>query len=396
MDGDCTPVQVNLFEAFGGIEASWGNSNNNRLANTKERDNSTGLDNHGFRYYDASIGRYFSNDPIGYRGGFNLYVHCTNDPVNKFDPLGLNGVARAPAPVYRPNLVVITNVRPLQPTSSNMADAPQQPRTGIIITPNTTRQEVYQIYKNAGYCHTEAAAMSIMAEGEAGKLAQNEYVKKMSGAHRASLDRRAEVVGGSSEGTQIESSGITTNNIRCMSSKEMQQQQETFKQGETYDKIRAQVEVETPHDNGHSLVSSEGSIEQIRAEKIDNITKERYTEAEIKAARQRGVNRAKSAEQELVQNGHPGTADDGGWSWAERKQIAETGQYPSDTRWHHINDVKRNPEEADNPDNIIPSRGDNAGHVEKYHPNGTRAGSSGEMLNREALQKELIDKDKDK
>ena len=89
MDGDCVPVQVNLFEAFGGIEQTWGNSDNNRLANTKERDASIALDNHGFRYYDASIGRYISNDPIGYEGGFNLYVHCTNDPVNKFDPLGL-------------------------------------------------------------------------------------------------------------------------------------------------------------------------------------------------------------------------------------------------------------------------------------------------------------------
>ena len=84
------PVQVNLYEAFGGIEASWGNSKNNRLANTKERDASIALDNHGFRYYDAAIGRYISNDPIGYEGGFNLYVHCTNDPVNKFDPLGLH------------------------------------------------------------------------------------------------------------------------------------------------------------------------------------------------------------------------------------------------------------------------------------------------------------------
>ena len=89
VDGGCVPVQVNLYEAFGGIEASWGNSKNNRLANTKERDASIALDNHGFRYYDASNGRYISNDPIGYEGGFNLYVHCTNDPVNKFDPLGL-------------------------------------------------------------------------------------------------------------------------------------------------------------------------------------------------------------------------------------------------------------------------------------------------------------------
>ncbi|WP_254918677.1 RHS repeat domain-containing protein [Vibrio sp. V15_P4S5T153] len=106
----------------------------------------------------------------------------------------------------------------------------------------------------------------------------------------------------------------------------------------------------------------------------------------IKNARQRGVNRAKSAERDLVKSGHPGTADNGGWSFAERKRIAETGQFPSDTRWHHINDVKRNPGQADLADNIIPSRGGNAGHVSKYHPNGTQAGSSGPLLNRSQLK----------
>ncbi|WP_419237712.1 RHS repeat-associated core domain-containing protein [Photobacterium leiognathi subsp. mandapamensis] len=106
----------------------------------------------------------------------------------------------------------------------------------------------------------------------------------------------------------------------------------------------------------------------------------------IKNARQRGVNRAKSAERDLVKSGHPGTADNGGWSFAERKRIAETGQFPSDTRWHHINDVKRNPGQADVADNVIPSRGGNAGHVSKYHPNGTQAGSSGSLLNRRQLK----------
>jgi hypothetical protein len=105
------------------------------------------------------------------------------------------------------------------------------------------------------------------------------------------------------------------------------------------------------------------------------------TKAEIKAARQRGVNRAKSAERKLVESGHPGTADEG-WSWAERKRIAETGQYPADSRWHHINDVKRNPGLADVPDNVVPSRGGTSGHVRKYHPGGTQAGSSGDLLDR--------------
>lgn len=53
-----------------------------------------------------------------------------------------------------------------------------------------------------------------------------------------------------------------------------------------------------------------------------------------------------------------------------------------------MNDVKRNPDLADVPDNVIPSREGNAGHVKKYHPSGTRAGSSGEMIDRSGLEKE--------
>jgi hypothetical protein len=86
----------------------------------------------------------------------------------------------------------------------------------------------------------------------------------------------------------------------------------------------------------------------------------------------------------LVESGHPRTADGEGWTWAERKQIAETGQFPKDTQWHHINDAKRNPGMADNPDNIVPSRGGFADHVKKYHPGGTQAGSSGPLLDRKA------------
>jgi hypothetical protein len=106
------------------------------------------------------------------------------------------------------------------------------------------------------------------------------------------------------------------------------------------------------------------------------------TAAEVKVARQRGVRAAKRAEREVVASGHPGTGE---WSLAERKEIAETGQYPADVRWHHVNDVKRNPDLADVPDNVVPSRGGTAGHVEKYHPQGTQAGSSGPQLDREDL-----------
>ena len=48
-----------------------------------------GLQLLGQRYYDPAIGRFISQDPIGFAGGLNLYGYCGNDPVGLLDPLGL-------------------------------------------------------------------------------------------------------------------------------------------------------------------------------------------------------------------------------------------------------------------------------------------------------------------
>ena len=82
-------TQSLAYDAFGNVVFEAGTGQTDRLANTKERDASLGLDNHGFRYYDPSTGRYLTRDPIGYGDGPNVYLHVGNNPVNGVDPLGL-------------------------------------------------------------------------------------------------------------------------------------------------------------------------------------------------------------------------------------------------------------------------------------------------------------------
>ncbi|WP_306296926.1 RHS repeat-associated core domain-containing protein, partial [Escherichia coli] len=43
------------------------------------------------RYYDPDVGRFMVTDPIGLRGGLNLYAYAPN-PLSWIDPFGLSGV----------------------------------------------------------------------------------------------------------------------------------------------------------------------------------------------------------------------------------------------------------------------------------------------------------------
>ena len=43
-----------------------------------------------YRAYDADLGRFINRDPMGERGGLNLYRYVANSPINYYDPLGLS------------------------------------------------------------------------------------------------------------------------------------------------------------------------------------------------------------------------------------------------------------------------------------------------------------------
>ena len=63
---------------------------NSFLFSSEYHDEETGLVYYNYRYYNPELGRWMSCDPIGERGGLNLYGMVNNNPVGKWDYLGEN------------------------------------------------------------------------------------------------------------------------------------------------------------------------------------------------------------------------------------------------------------------------------------------------------------------
>jgi RHS repeat-associated protein len=49
-----------------------------------------GIQYYRMRYYDPAIGRFLSEDPIGFLGGNSLYSYVLGDPISSVDPFGLD------------------------------------------------------------------------------------------------------------------------------------------------------------------------------------------------------------------------------------------------------------------------------------------------------------------
>ena len=77
------------YDSFGKLLGSSGTVSNPYGFTGRESDSETGLMYYRARYYDPSTGRFLSEDPLRFGGGFNFYVYVWNDPIGMNDPLGL-------------------------------------------------------------------------------------------------------------------------------------------------------------------------------------------------------------------------------------------------------------------------------------------------------------------
>ena len=77
------------YDSFGNIEAQNDQIKQPFTFTGREWDEETGLYYYRARYYDPMEGRFISKDPIGFKGGINLYNYVDSNPLNFTDPFGL-------------------------------------------------------------------------------------------------------------------------------------------------------------------------------------------------------------------------------------------------------------------------------------------------------------------
>jgi len=80
-------VATYVYDSFGNTTATEGIFNPYRYTG-REQDPETGLYYYRARYYDPSIGRFLSEDPIRFWGGIDFYKYVDNNPPNATDPSG--------------------------------------------------------------------------------------------------------------------------------------------------------------------------------------------------------------------------------------------------------------------------------------------------------------------
>ncbi|WP_041245337.1 phospholipase A2 [Geotalea uraniireducens] len=87
-DANRNVVQSYEYDSFGMVKPSTVFANSYTYTG-REWDKETGLYFYRARYYDPMEGRFISKDPVGFKGGINIYAYVSNNVVNDTDPSGL-------------------------------------------------------------------------------------------------------------------------------------------------------------------------------------------------------------------------------------------------------------------------------------------------------------------
>ncbi len=109
-DGSGSVQNGYLYDAWGTTRSQTG-SLANPFGYTAREFGEAGSLFYRARYLSPAIGRFLSEDPIGFPGRVGFYAYVDNKPIDLVDPLGQDAVGPAPAP--QPVIVPITRGEPV-------------------------------------------------------------------------------------------------------------------------------------------------------------------------------------------------------------------------------------------------------------------------------------------
>ncbi len=97
LDNDANPISYEEYHPYGttsyqAVDKTIKAAAKRYRYTGMERDEESGLNYHGARYYASWLGRWTSTDPAGYVDGLNLYRYSRNNPVIYNDPSGKQSV----------------------------------------------------------------------------------------------------------------------------------------------------------------------------------------------------------------------------------------------------------------------------------------------------------------
>jgi RHS repeat-associated protein len=79
-----------VYGSFGNLTALTGTLTNSFRYTAREFDGEIGFHYYRARYYDHSLGRFLSEDPLQSDQGVNFYRYAGNNPLSWTDPMGLS------------------------------------------------------------------------------------------------------------------------------------------------------------------------------------------------------------------------------------------------------------------------------------------------------------------